>query len=119
MHLRLIMLQFCYCLVQLFGFKNASVQRLLREVIVDATGVVVQKLPCPVVADTASPSSNKDPTDVCNVEGVCLDKTSRIAKRSMKASQMENSSKRVHYHGTSPSIANSTESTQGNANEVR
>jgi hypothetical protein len=119
MHLSLIMLQFCYCVVQLFGFNNASVQRLLRELIVDATGVVGQKLPCPLVAVTASPSSNKDTTDVCNVQGVCSDKTSRIAKRIMTPSQMESSSRRVHYHDTSPSIANSSESTQGNANEVR
>lgn len=106
--------------MQLFGFKNASIQRLLRELIVYATGAVMQKLPCPGTADVASPSSNKDTADVCDVEclPVCTDKTSRTGKRIMQPRQMESAAKRVHYEEKFPSGSSSSESTQRNANGV-
>ncbi|KAK3143238.1 hypothetical protein QOZ80_4BG0360570 [Eleusine coracana subsp. coracana] len=104
---------------ELFGFKNASVQRLLRELIVYTTGAVMQKLPGAVIADSALTSLNKDTTGVFDVDRlpVCLDKTSRIGKRIMKPNQMEHAAKRVHYKDTFPSVASSSESAQGNASE--
>ncbi|XP_062208252.1 uncharacterized protein LOC133909716 isoform X3 [Phragmites australis] len=103
----------------LFGFKNASVQRLLRELIIDSTGAVVLNLPCPVTSDAASPSTNKDAADVSDAEDLpgCLDKTGGTAKRSMKPSQMEGASKRVHYQDSFASVDNCSESAQANANE--
>ncbi|KAL6600312.1 hypothetical protein ACP70R_045112 [Stipagrostis hirtigluma subsp. patula] len=105
---------------ELFGFKNASVQRLLRELIVDSTGAVELNLPCAVTSDPASPSENKNPADVSDAEDlpICLNKTGETAKRSMKPSQVEGAAKRVHYQDIFNSADNCDGYTNTSENEL-
>ncbi|XP_044388187.1 uncharacterized protein [Triticum aestivum] len=52
--------------VELFGLKNASVQRLLRQLLVDSTGFGID-MPSPKIYGAASPSSrNRDSTKSCS-----------------------------------------------------
>uniref|UniRef100_K3ZQ69 Uncharacterized protein n=1 Tax=Setaria italica TaxID=4555 RepID=K3ZQ69_SETIT len=92
----------------LFGFKNASVQRLLREVIVDSTGTVELKLPCSVTSEAAVPLTHKDAADVSEAEDlpVCLGIEGGTCKRSIEPSQVERPSKRVHYQDMFTSVDN-------------
>ncbi|CAL5080302.1 unnamed protein product [Urochloa decumbens] len=101
---------------ELFGFKNASVQRLLRELIVDSTGAV---LPCAVASEAAVLLTHEDATDVYEAEDphVCLAIEVGTAKRSIEPSQVESPSKRVHYQDMFTSVDNCNVSTHGNANE--
>ncbi|CAN6203892.1 unnamed protein product [Urochloa humidicola] len=105
---------------ELFGFKNASVQRLLRELIVDSTGAVELNLPCAVASEAAVLLTHEDAADVSEAEDppVCLDIEVGTAKRSIDPSQVESPSKRVHYQDTFPSVDNCNVSTNANANEV-
>ncbi|KAF2915048.1 hypothetical protein DAI22_09g002100 [Oryza sativa Japonica Group] len=89
--------------VELFGFKNASVQRLLRELIVRSTGAVQLNLPHPVTSDANSPLSRKVEAEISDGNEVCMDKTGGPAKRSMRPSQEEGTAKRVHYQNISTS----------------
>ncbi|RCV10839.1 hypothetical protein SETIT_2G140800v2 [Setaria italica] len=93
---------------ELFGFKNASVQRLLREVIVDSTGTVELKLPCSVTSEAAVPLTHKDAADVSEAEDlpVCLGIEGGTCKRSIEPSQVERPSKRVHYQDMFTSVDN-------------
>ncbi|CAL5065464.1 unnamed protein product [Urochloa decumbens] len=101
---------------ELFGFKNASVQRLLRELIIDSTGAV---LPCAVASEAAVLLTNEDAADVYEAEDphVCLGIEVGTAKRSIQPSQVESPSKRVHYQDMFTSVDNCNVSTHGNANE--
>ncbi|KAF0921328.1 hypothetical protein E2562_003128 [Oryza meyeriana var. granulata] len=95
--------------VELFGFKNASIQRLLRELIVRSTGAIELKMPHPVTSDADSPLTHKVEADVSDGYEdlpVCLDKTGGTAKRSMRPSQEEGTAKRVHYQDISTSADN-------------
>jgi hypothetical protein len=107
--------------MQLFGFKNASVQRLLRELIVDSTGAVEQKLPCAVTSEAAVPLTHNDAADVSEAEDlpVCLGIEGGTCKRSIEPSQVESPSKRVHYQDMFTSVDNCNVSNHTNANEVR
>uniref|UniRef100_A0A0E0LY55 FYR C-terminal domain-containing protein n=1 Tax=Oryza punctata TaxID=4537 RepID=A0A0E0LY55_ORYPU len=87
----------------LFGFKNASVQRLLRELIVRLTGAGQLNLPHPVISDADSHLSRKVEADISDGNEVCMDKTGGTAKRSMRPSQEEGTAKRVHYQNISTS----------------
>lgn len=89
--------------MQLFGFRNASVQRLLRELIVRSTGAVQLNLPHPVTSDADSPLSRKVEAEISDGNEVCMDKTGGPAKRSMRPSQEEGTAKRVHYQNISTS----------------
>ena len=106
--------------MQLFGFKNASVQRLLRELIVDSTGAVELNLPCAVASEDVVLLAHKDAADVSEAEDlpVCLGLECGTAKRSIEPSQLESSAKKVHYQGMFTSVDNCNVSTHRNANEV-
>ncbi|CAL5075384.1 unnamed protein product [Urochloa decumbens] len=101
---------------ELFGFKNASVQRLLRELIIDSTGAV---LPCAVASEAAVLLTNEDAADVYEAEDlhVCLGIEVGTAKRSIQPSQVESPSKRVHYQDMFTLVDSCNVSTHGNANE--
>ncbi|KAL6863786.1 hypothetical protein ACP4OV_016689 [Aristida adscensionis] len=103
---------------RLFGFKNASVQRLLRELIIDSTAVEL-KLPSAITSDPVSPSEKKNSTDVSDAEDlpICLNKTGGSAKRSIKPSQVEGAAKRVHYQDVLTSADNCDKYTNKTANE--
>ncbi|KAG8083260.1 hypothetical protein GUJ93_ZPchr0015g6991 [Zizania palustris] len=95
--------------MQLFGFKNASVQRLLRELLVRSTGSIELSLPHPVPSDADSPLNHKVEADVSDGHEdlpVFFDKTGGTAKRSMNPSQEEGPAKRVHYQDISVSADN-------------
>ncbi|XP_015696535.1 uncharacterized protein LOC102720352 [Oryza brachyantha] len=95
--------------VELFGFKNASVQRLLRELIVRSTGAIELNLHHPVTSDTDSPLTRKVEADVSDGYedlSVRLDKMGGPSKRSMRPSQEEGTAKRVHYQDISTSADN-------------
>uniref|UniRef100_A0A0D9XBG3 FYR C-terminal domain-containing protein n=1 Tax=Leersia perrieri TaxID=77586 RepID=A0A0D9XBG3_9ORYZ len=90
----------------LFGFKNASVQRLLRELIVRSTGAVELNLSHPVTSDADSPFTRKVEAAVSDGYEdlpVSLNKTDGSSKRSMRPSQEERTAKRVHYQDISTS----------------
>ncbi|XP_021310676.1 uncharacterized protein LOC8062589 isoform X3 [Sorghum bicolor] len=77
---------------ELFGFKNASIQRLLRELIVDSTGAVELNLPCEVTSEAGAHLVRKDASDVSEAEdlSVCLGMESGTPRRSIERSQVEN-----------------------------
>ncbi|KAJ1288577.1 hypothetical protein BS78_02G098200 [Paspalum vaginatum] len=104
---------------ELFGFKNASVQRLLRELIVDSTGAVELSVPCAVASEAAGPLTQKNAADVYEAEDlpVCLGMEVGTAKRSIELSQVESASKRAHLQDMFTSFDNCNVSTHSNANE--
>ncbi|OEL18842.1 hypothetical protein BAE44_0020139, partial [Dichanthelium oligosanthes] len=104
---------------ELFGFKNASVQRLLRELIVDSTGAVEVNLPSAVASEASIPLTHNDAADVAEAEDlpVCLAIEGGTAKRSIKPSQVESPSKKVHHQDMFTSVDNCNTSTHRNANE--
>jgi len=106
--------------MQLFGFKNASVQRLLRELIVDSTGAVELNLPCAVASEDVVLLAHKDAADVSEAEDlpVCLGLECGTAKRSIEPSQLGSPAKKVHYQDMFTSVDNCNVSTHRNANEV-
>lgn len=106
--------------MQLFGFKNASVQRLLRELIVDSTGSVEVNLPCAVTSEAAVPLTHKDAADVSEAEDLpgCLGIDGGTAKRCIDPCQVDSPSKRVHYQDMSTLVDNCNVSTHRNANKV-
>uniref|UniRef100_A0ACD5Y481 Uncharacterized protein n=1 Tax=Avena sativa TaxID=4498 RepID=A0ACD5Y481_AVESA len=94
--------------VELFGFKNASVQRLLRQLLVDSTGFGID-MSCPNISGDASLSTDKVTTDVSDdyeEQHVCLDKTDGTAKRFMNPVQEEAIAKRAHYQDMLTSVDN-------------
>ncbi|RLM87068.1 uncharacterized protein C2845_PM04G10730 [Panicum miliaceum] len=105
--------------MQLFGFKNASVQRLLRELIVDSTGAVELNLPRAVASEDVVLLAHKDAADVSEAEDlpVCLGTECGTAKRSIEPSQLESPAKKVHYQDMFTSVDNCNVSTHRNANE--
>ncbi|VAI30410.1 unnamed protein product [Triticum turgidum subsp. durum] len=95
--------------VELFGFKNASVQRLLRQLLVDSTGFGID-MPSPKIYGAASPSTDTVAADVSDdheEQHVCLDKTVVTAKRSMNPIQEEGTAKRAHNQDMLTSADNS------------
>ncbi|EMS64484.1 hypothetical protein TRIUR3_18208 [Triticum urartu] len=95
---------------RLFGFKNASVQRLLRQLLVDSTGFGID-MPSPKIYGAASPSTDTVAADVSDdhkEQHVCLDKTVVTAKRSMNPIQEEGTAKRAHNQDMLTSVDNST-----------
>lgn len=106
--------------MQLFGFKNASVQRLLRELIVDSTGAIELNLPGAVDSEAVVPLTHNDAPDVSVAEDlpISLGIEGGTGKRSIEPSQVESPSKRFHYQGTFTSVDNCNASTQRNENEV-
>lgn len=105
--------------MQLFGFKNASIQRLLRELVVDSTGAVELNLPCEVASEAGAHLVHKDASEVSEAEdiSVCLGMESGTTKRSIEPSQVENTSI-VHYPDMLTSADNCNVSTHRNTNEV-
>jgi hypothetical protein len=103
--------------MQLFGFKNASIQRLLRELIVDSTGAVELNLPCEVTSEAGV--HNKDASDVSEAEDlfVCLGMESGTPKRSIEPSQVENTLI-VHCTDMLTSVDKCNVSTHKNTNKV-
>ncbi|KAM3274277.1 hypothetical protein ACQJBY_043430 [Aegilops geniculata] len=96
--------------VELFGFKNASVQRLLRQLLVDSTGFGID-MPSPKIYGAASPSTDTVAADVSDdheEQHVCLDKTVVTAKRSMNPIQEEGTAKRAHNQDMLTSVDNTT-----------
>ncbi|KAL5210998.1 hypothetical protein ABZP36_006621 [Zizania latifolia] len=68
---------------RLFGYINAPVQRLLRELLVRSTGAVELSLPHPVTSDADSPLTHKVEADVSDGHEdlpVFFDKTRGTAK---------------------------------------
>ncbi|PAN11118.1 hypothetical protein PAHAL_2G142800 [Panicum hallii] len=104
---------------ELFGLKNASVQRLLRELIVDSTGAVELNLPRAVSSEDVVLLAHKDAADVSEAEDlpVCLGTECETAKRSIEPSQLESPAKKVHYQDMFTSVDNCNVSTHRNANE--
>ncbi|CAM0950618.1 unnamed protein product [Alopecurus aequalis] len=94
--------------VELFGFKNASVQRLLRQLLVDSTGFGID-MASPNISGAASQSTDKAAIDVSDdyeEQHVCLDKTDGTAKRFMDPIQEEGTAKRAHYQDMLTSVDN-------------
>jgi len=106
--------------MQLFGLKNASIQRLLRELIVDSTGAVELNLPREVASEAgAHLVHNKDASDVSEAEdlSVCLGMESGTPKRSIEPSQVENTLI-VHCPDMLTSVDKCNVSIHKNTNEV-
>lgn len=109
--------------MQLFGFKNASVQRLLRELVIDSSGAVELNLHCPATYGAGSPLTHKVEADVSDAHedlSDCLGKTGGTAKRSMNLSHEEGTAKRVHYQDILTSVDDELDkSAHQSSNEVR
>jgi hypothetical protein len=105
--------------MQLFGFKNASIQRLLRELIVDSTGAVELNLPCEVTSEAGAHLVRKDASDVSEAEdlSVCLGMESGTPRRSIERSQVENTLI-VHCPDMLTSVDKCNVSTHKNTSEV-
>ncbi|ONM20801.1 DNA binding [Zea mays] len=103
---------------ELFGFKNASIQRLLRELIVDSTGAVELNEPCEVTSEAGAHLVCKDASDVSEAEdpSVCLGMESGTPKRSIEPSQVENTLA-VHYPDMLTAVDKCNVSTHKNTNE--
>ncbi|PWZ36847.1 hypothetical protein Zm00014a_043640 [Zea mays] len=108
-----------YVSPSLFGFKNASIQRLLRELIVDSTGAVELNEPCEVTSEAGAHLVCKDASDVSEAEdpSVCLGMESGTPKRSIEPSQVENTLA-VHYPDMLTAVDKCNVSTHKNTNEV-
>ncbi|XP_024311690.1 uncharacterized protein LOC100827244 isoform X3 [Brachypodium distachyon] len=94
--------------VELFGFKNASVQRLLRQLIVHSSGFGT-KMPCPNNSGAASPLTHTVAVDVSDdyeEQLVSLDKTVGTAKRSINPIHEESVAKRIHSQDILSSVNN-------------
>uniref|UniRef100_A0ACD5XQ02 Uncharacterized protein n=1 Tax=Avena sativa TaxID=4498 RepID=A0ACD5XQ02_AVESA len=105
--------------VELFGFKNASVQRLLRQLLVDSTGFGID-MSSPNISGAASQSTDKVATDVSDdyeEQHVCLDKTDGTAKRFMNPVQEEAIAKRAHYQDMVTSVHNCNDESNKSAQQ--
>ena len=105
--------------MQLFGFKSASVQRLLRQLLVDSTGFGID-MPSPNISGAASQSADKVAADVSDdykEQHVCLDKTDGTAKRFMNPVQEEAIAKRAHYQDMLTSVNNSNDELDKSAHQ--
>ncbi|XP_047051180.1 uncharacterized protein LOC124656491 [Lolium rigidum] len=94
--------------VELFGFKNASVQRLLRQLLVDSTGFGID-MSSQNISGAASQSTDKAATDVSDEyeeQHACLAKTDGTAKRFMNPVQEEAIAKKSHYQDMLTSVDN-------------
>jgi hypothetical protein len=94
--------------MQLFGFKNASVQRLLRQLLVDSTGFGID-MSSQNISGAASQSTDMVATDVSDdyeEQHVCLDKTDKTAKRLMNPVQEEAIAKKAHHQDMLTSVDN-------------
>jgi hypothetical protein len=94
--------------MQLFGFKNASVQRLLRQLLVDSTGFGID-MSSQNISGAASQSTDKAATDVSDEyeeQHACLAMTDGTAKRFMNPVQEEAIAKKAHYQDMLTSVDN-------------